>query len=283
MSRGCRLLRAPALHFLVLGGALFALDAVREAPPPLLQIAAPIGRPPTDEELLLQEALALGIDRRDPLVRARLVALGRVAAGEALEDAAALERDARRLGLERHDLIVRRHLVHVMQLALAHGGPPVQPDDATLAAYVERHRARFVQPARVRFTHVFFARDRHGEPAAAAAARALASRGSAPGSEDARGVGDACPWGTTPSMSEPEIARRFGGAFAAALRQAPLGRWSGPVSSSYGVHVVRVDERTPERMPSFASVRSRALRGWLADEAAARFERRMAERRARAS
>ena len=95
--------------------------------------------------------------------------------------------------------------------------------------------------------------------------------------------GDAFMWGTQLSMSEPELARRFGDTFVAALAEAPLGGWSGPVRSSCGLHVVRVEERTPETMPPLASIRRRAEQALLADEAAARFERRMAERRARAS
>jgi hypothetical protein len=169
MTRWRRLGRAPAVHFFVLGGLLFASQGWWPSRAPVRAPAPPLG----DEELLLQEALALGLDRTDRFVRERLAGLVRVVDAGAVEDAPRLEREARRLGLERHDLVVRRHLVQAMELALAHGGPGEWPSDEVLAVYLERHAAQFTQPARLRFTHVFFARDRAGEPAATAAAAAL--------------------------------------------------------------------------------------------------------------
>jgi hypothetical protein len=278
MNRWRRLLRAPAVHFLVLGGLLFAADAWRPRRPE----RAP-GPVRSDQDLLLEEALALGLDRTDRFVRERLAGLVRIVDAGAVEDAPGLEREARRLGLERHDLVVRRHLVQAMELALAHGSPREWPDDATLAAYVERHRERFVQPARVRFSHVFFARDRAGEPAAAAAAATLTRLvAGAPEQPAAVTLGDGFLAGSEIAASESEVARTFGPAFAAALVRFPPGAWAGPVASSYGWHLVQVHERVPAAVPPLAAIRSRVVHAVLAEQAAARLERRLAERRARA-
>ncbi len=57
--------------------------------------------------------------------------------------------------------------------------------------------------------------------------------------------------------SPDEIAQLFGGVFAESLfalppRQVP--GWQGPLSSGFGVHLVRVVARTPGRMPELAEV-----------------------------
>jgi len=278
MTRWRRIVRAPVVHFLVLGGLLFASDGWWPSRAPVREPGTPLG----DEELLLQEALALGLDRTDRFVRERLAGLVRVVDAGAVEDAPRLEREARRLGLERHDLVVRRHLVQAMELALAHGRPGEWPGDDVLAAYLERHAARFTQPARVRFTHVFFARDRAGEPAATAAAAALTRLAAEPARPAPGSLGDGFLSGPEFTGSEADVARVFGPAFAAGVASLPVGRWAGPVPSSYGWHLVEVRERVPPVVPPLAAVRSRVLHAVLAEQAAARLERRLAERRARA-
>ena len=145
-----RVLRAPLLHFLVIGALLLGLRTWREpaaAPRARIVIGAADrarlretwteehGAPPSgaaeealvrdaiDEEVLYREALARGFDRRDAAVRERLVRLGGFVSEEAGGSRDVLEHEARRLGLERSDLVVRRHLVEMMQLAAGWLGP----------------------------------------------------------------------------------------------------------------------------------------------------------------
>ena len=146
-----RVLRAPLLHFLVIGALLLGLRAwwepasvprarivigaadlarLREtwteehdAPPSGAAAEEALVRDAIDEEVLYREALARGFDRRDAAVRERLVRLGGFVSEEAGGSRDVLEREARRLGLERSDLVVRRHLVEMMQLAAGWLGP----------------------------------------------------------------------------------------------------------------------------------------------------------------
>ena len=65
-------------------------------------------------------------------------------------------------------------------------------------------------------------------------------------------------------VSQGDVARQFGAEFAAELFTLPLGRWQGPVKSGYGVHLVRVKERTPGRLPPLVEVRDAVARDWTA-------------------
>ncbi len=280
MRRSRAMLQAPGLHFLALGALLFALDrsSVLWGSEPARELADIDAESLTDEEILFQEALAARLDRSDPAVRERLARLGEMVSAGDVEDAAALEHEARRLGLERSDLVVRRHLVHAMTLALAHPGPREWPNDAEIDAYFETHGEQFAAPARIRFQHLFFARDRGGLPATEAAehARVALEQGSA---HDPAPTGDAFLLGSEFDLAKTAVERDFGPGFAAALAGASTGEWCGPVESSYGVHVVWVEERTPTSTPALDSVRSRVVHALLAEQAAARLERRLAERR----
>ena len=59
--------------------------------------------------------------------------------------------------------------------------------------------------------------------------------------------------------SDKEIAGLFGRVFADAVAELPVGGWNGPVESTYGVHLVRVNGRTPSRAPTLAEVRDRVM------------------------
>ncbi len=61
-----------------------------------------------------------------------------------------------------------------------------------------------------------------------------------------------------------EVSRIFGGEFAEELAAVPLHRWSGPVLSGFGLHIVRVSARSAESLPTLDEVRSSVEREWLA-------------------
>ena len=48
------------------------------------------------------------------------------------------------------------------------------------------------------------------------------------------------------------------------MAELPVGRWSGPVESGFGVHLVLVRERTPARQPDLAEVRDAVANEWRA-------------------
>ena len=65
------------------------------------------------------------------------------------------------------------------------------------------------------------------------------------------------------NVEAPEVAKQFGEKFASALNDLPLGEWQGPVESSYGIHLVLVDERTERRSPALEDVRDAVRRELL--------------------
>ena len=287
-----RLLRAPLVHFLVLGGALLALrgrfDPPRAPRPRVVISAADVARlteawteehgsPPDaaarerlvskaiDEELLYREALARGFDHQDDTVRERLVRLGGFVGEESARDRESLEREARRLGLERSDLVIRRHLVEMMELAAGWVGEADLPSEPELREYLARHAEDFAQPARLRLTHVYLSADARGDATADALALLEELRGS--GAEAGAGRGDAFIRGAEFDGSRDELARAFGTSFAEAVDRAPSRAWFGPVRSGYGMHLVWVHRREPGRTPSLAEVRGRVLQRWLRERA----------------
>jgi parvulin-like peptidyl-prolyl isomerase len=68
------------------------------------------------------------------------------------------------------------------------------------------------------------------------------------------------------AASPQEIASNFGEEFAAQIDEAPVGQWSGPIESGFGLHLVKVDERTAGKTPTLAEIRPIVLREWQSEE-----------------
>ena len=133
-------------------------------------------------------------------------------------------------------------------------------------------------PATLSLTQVYFAADRRG-PALARDAQAAADalRRGTVAAADAPALGDAFVAGASlTGVSRDQLGRIFGADFAGAVWDAPVGVWVGPVASSYGLHLVRIVERTPGRVPTLAAVRSRVLQALLHERRVARRDERAA-------
>jgi len=293
-----KLLRAPLLHFLLLGGGLFALqaafsqsDSPASSPDRVVAVSAAeverlaqqarrdSGRTPSpeelelrirewvDEEILFREALLLGWSRSDPVVQRRLIQNMRFLGNQADGEPAALLAQAYALGLERSDLVVRRRLVERVKLAITAAARRAEPDDAELEALLRREPERFRREARVRLSQLYLSRDRHGtglEGAARALLAELVAQGVPPETAVGRGDPFLLP-AELPLWSVRALAARLGPEFARRVLELPAGRWAGPVPSSYGLHLVWVHERTPGATPPLAELRRELRAAWLAE------------------
>ncbi len=250
--------REPLLHFAVLGALIFVGHRLLNDEP------EDDARAPIVVTEHLRESLAADRHRR---VGARPEGAELDALVRSYVRDEALYREALRLGLDRGDTIVRRRLIQKMEFVLQGAAEVPEPTDAELEAFVEAHADELRAPARVAYEHVFLSRDQRGDSLAADAEAVMNALASDP--ESAETLGDPFIAGRTTALAtEAQIAGRMGVDFAAAVTAAPEGEWSGPFESSYGLHAVRVTEREATRMRTLEEVREAALRGWL-DEARA--------------
>ena len=237
----------PLLLFLVLGVGVFALDlwpARGEREGHVIEVTADEvdrlharwtaqwGRPPTGPEL--ESLIAEAVDEE------------------------ILYREAQRLGLDREDAIVRRRLAQKLTFILEDAGGAAPPS----AGEVEEYFARGTQSA---------TGGRRGPRSTTCSCRRIAGptrpatrppflAGSAPPATTGSGSAiPSCCRAPTRAERDAEIAGMFGAGFADAVSALPEDSWSGPVESTYGMHLVRVHGRTPSRRPSLDELRARVV------------------------
>ena len=241
-----RILREPLLHFLLLGLALFAYYGrvvpdddgkrrivVTQADVDLLatQFQGTWNRPPSPVEL---HGLV------DSYVRDEI-----------------LYREGVALGLDRDDAVIKRRVRQKLDVLFEESVAQNPATDADLQAYRDANPAAFRKPAVVSFDQIFFGSDAV-TPQRLEQARAALARGADPGT-----LGQAT---LLPSHQDAMpldlIARDFGEKFAAQLAKTPVGEWSGPVTSGFGTHLVRVSAIEPAQLPTLADVRDVVAREW---------------------
>lgn len=243
-----RWLRDPLLlAFVLLGAAVFAVDywaGDRAAERPVVDVTpdqveqlrarwtAQWGRPPNAAEL-------------------------RELVDEAVEEEV-LYREAQRLGLGRDDAIVRRRLAQKLTFLIEDAGDAGPPSEDEIAEYYAREAERYRRPARTSFDHVFLSGDRRAD--AGRDAVALLDKVGGGGVDDWERLGDPFMHARSyADRTDQEIAGLFGAEFAHAVSALPPGGWRGPVASTYGAHLVRVNGRTASRAPPLAEVRDRVV------------------------
>lgn len=239
-------LREPLLHFVLLGGLLFSVDAaVKPVDESHVIVVGPEvdseaielfeesnGRPPNEKELralhqvwldnevLYREGLALQVDRGDPAIRERVIfkALSVVDANVKL--------------------------------------PPI--DDEQLRQWFESHRSKYDEPARYDFEEAALA----NHPSEQDVRRFVAQlNAGAPGDADA---------GLRVFKGRPyaNLLQSYGPEFAEALVALPPGQWQA-LPTRDGWRAIRLVAQTPAMPANFDSMRNVALQDWK-DETAAK-------------
>jgi hypothetical protein len=247
-----RLLGEPLLHFVLLGAALFAAfslvserDQVRDD-----QIVVSAGK-------IEHLATLFERTRQRPPTRAELDGL----IDDFVREEAAY-REGMAVGLDTDDSIIRRRVRQKLDFIAEDLAGQVEPTDEDLAVYLATSADDFRRDARVTFRHVFLDPQKRGDDLDAEARDLLIALDADP-SPDPATLGDRI----LLEHGYADIARRdvaglFGGNFAAAVVALEPGAWHGPIESGYGVHLVRVDERTEGRLPPLAEVREAVRREW---------------------
>jgi hypothetical protein len=179
-----------------------------------------------------------------------------------------LYREAVALGLDKDDAIVRRRMAQKMEFLFEDVAALREPAPGELESWFVTHAERFTLPARVTFRHVYFSPDRRGPQAREQAAAALAQIAHEPMDSPATArVGDPFMFQSFYGDRTPEdVAKAFGPGFARAVFAVAPGAWAGPIESGYGWHLVWVDAMTPARVPAFEEVEPDVRTAWIEDQ-----------------
>ena len=181
-----------------------------------------------------------------------------------------LYREALSLGMDKEDYIIRRRLVQKVEFVTRSMAEQIiQASDDDLKQWYERHQDAFFQPATITFTHIFFNSEERGGVEAKAAAQANMEELQAKpiAFSDAISEGDRFAFHRNYVERNAEfIDSHFGAGFAGEMFDSKVDQWSGPYESTYGWHLILISAGEAGRYLSFEEVRERVESEWNREE-----------------
>lgn len=252
-------LREPLLHFVVLGGLLFAVDHVL------------VGR--SDDARVIVMDAAVDKEARDTFRAAR----GREPDAKELEalrqvwlSNEILYREGLALQLDRGDPGIRERVIFKALSMVEANLKLAPPTDAELRRWFEARRDKYDEPARYDFQEAVLATDASGPDEAAVRSFVAALNGGTQGDIKA---------GLRVFKGRPHanLVQSYGPDFAKALEAGPAGEWRAMATRESGREVwraMRLEAVTPGKPAAFEVMRNVVLQDWT--------DATMAERRSAA-
>jgi hypothetical protein len=262
-----RFLREPLLHFIIIGSLFFLLytvindtgansaGVIRITPERIAQLATEFNavwkRAPSDEELdhLINEEVRSEVYYRDALA----------------------------LGLDKNDAIVRRRLRQKMEFLTDTGIYLQDPAEGELEIWFAANAQNYGGEPSVAFEQIYL-----GEaPPEDVVARTLQALQSDP-VIDLTTLGQRTRLPAQLKLSRPDaIDSVFGDRFYSQIAEFTPLEWGGPVTSAYGIHLVRNIEMVSASMPALEEIREAVLRDWKSSQANLHREEDYEKRRSR--
>jgi len=256
MTRWKTFLREPLVHFLLLGALLF-----------LWYDWSGGGSGPGSNRIVITSGLidhlASGFQRtwQRPPTEDELKAL----IDDYVKEEMAY-REAVGMGLDRDDTVIRRRLRQKLEFIVEDVVEAAPPTEADLQGWLDEHPEQYSVEPEVALRQVYVSTDRRGDLAAAEAERLVGVLNAAGADADISTMGDSIMLPQEIDLTPKSfIARTFGEEFAGRVVMLEPGRWHGPVASGFGLHVVLVTEVRPGRAPALDEVRAAVERDLLND------------------
>ncbi len=247
--------REPLIHFLFIGAVLFLLFELFNDPAGQqsnrvvvtngqieylkASYARSRQRPPTEQEL---QGLVEGYVREEIFYREALA-----------------------LGLDKNDTVIRRRLKQKLELMSDDLVGIIVPSDEDLQHFLKIHPENFRTEPRIAFRHVYLNVYQRGNAVTDEAARLLAVLSDDGNKSDPDTLGDSIMLPKTFSLSPvSDIAKMFGKPFSLELIKSKPGQWTGPVQSGYGLHLILVTDQIAGRLPLLDEIREAVEWEWSA-------------------
>ncbi len=180
-----------------------------------------------------------------------------------------LMQEALAMGLDKDDIIIRRRLAQKMEFVSGDMLTVKEPTIDEIKAYYETHLEEMKEPGEVSFLQIFFSVDKRKPEASELLANSLKSKlNKLDVSEiDLTKYGDRTM--IRPDYIDLQADRlitEFGETeIIDHVLSTQLNKWAGPFSSNFGLHIIYVLDRKPGYIPEFEDVSEKIKRGMIED------------------
>ncbi|VAX06892.1 hypothetical protein MNBD_GAMMA25-1516 [hydrothermal vent metagenome] len=262
LSHPYRLLREPLLHFLIIGAGLFFL--FNQIGNPVIDKDNKIIISKTDIDVLAK--IWLRKNGRPPSAKEQEQQLKYYIREQVLY------REAMAMGLDKNDVIVRRRLAKKMKYLFDDLNFIPKPEEAELELYLAENREKFTRSAAITFSQIYLSPEHRAKNISGDAKKLLVELNNS--SKDLPAMNEVMKMGDRSLLPfkfnntrKKQINNMFGADFSEQLFSIPAdnlkdNRWQGPFKSGYGLHLVYVHSRTDSREYPLDDIRERVAKAW---------------------
>ena len=235
-----KLLREPLVHFLLIGLGLFFIYGLGNTKP-------------DQNEIIIDDGLINEIVAKWELQRNRQPTLEELSGlvNEFIEQEV-LYQEALEMNLDHNDEIVKRRLAQKMEFISDGLAESLQPTEDILKKYFEDHKDNYSKDPIYTISHVYFSQDKRSD--------AYNDAKNALKLVSMEGLGDPISLPKTyTDASSFAISRDYGTSFVNSLDTLEIGKWTGPINSGLGVHLVFIKEKKARGLYTFEEVKDKVI------------------------
>ncbi len=250
------LLREPLLHFLLIGAALFLFYNLQNE-----------GRI-DNERIVISKSQINHLATLWKKKRQRSptqVELENMIQQQIREEV--MVREALAMGLDKNDSIIRRRLAQKIEFITSDLATLAEPTDTELANYLKTHSDEFTLPALIDFVQIYINPEKHETNIQEYTNNLMNELSQTSANSDITTLGDSLMLDQQyEQATEHDISRLFGKEFANKLFTLPVGNWQGPIQSGYGAHLVHISNKTENQQLELNAVREEVFTEWQAQQ-----------------
>jgi hypothetical protein len=166
-------------------------------------------------------------------------------------------REALAMQMDKNDTVIRRRLRQKMEFLMIDVNQSINPSDAQLQTFLDRHRSDFEQDARYSFKQIYINPSQHADITTTIAnITSQLSLG-----QTVTGDMTMLPKTFTDSSTK-QVNTTLGETFVTELSKVSIEKWQGPIRSSYGLHWVYLQQYQVARQPKLKEVYAEVKREW---------------------
>ncbi len=252
-----RAVREPLVHFLAIGLALFVINGLVHGP----------DQRPAGDTIVISKGRVNQIVQSYVLLSGHLPTTAELQTlvDDFVSEEVGY-REAVAMGLDADDTIVRRRMRQKLEFLIEDGAASTDPTEADLQAWMKAHPEKYRLPERRALRQVLLSTDKRGGRTLADAAATLTSL--ARGADPAKFGDPSMLPAALPPTTQEGIAGLFGAEFAAKVfahagQAQGANAWFGPVASPFGQHIVSVITIEPARTVALSEAIDDVRADWV--------------------
>lgn len=178
------------------------------------------------------------------------------------------------MGLHRDDAFIYQRLISKTKHLISNINLNQKPDEKQLQTYYKSHIDNYRKNGQFSFSHLFISME-HNNPIQKADEMLILLQETRVDGEDIDKYGDLFESSHIKNATQHEIVKTFGESFYKQLSQLQKFRWSEPMISSLGVHLVFIDAHTHGEIQPYETIKDIVVRDFIEDAKKTQYENKL--------